>query len=117
MEDFSFEVFVARVAVDIEEDHFIWFPTVQQSILTKDTLGRLRVQYSKENKHLVTAWNSDVFDNYDAAFNSAVDMLRGFNSEDMRVCEDNLAKHTAFDLDKIKSRRRIVYKDLNRDDN
>ena len=76
-----FDVYVARVVLDIKDGHFVWYPTVHKSILVNID-GRINVIYSEKDQHIVSKNCNDWFDNYDQAFAKAKAMLSYMKTDD-----------------------------------
>lgn len=110
------EVFISRIVVDWKDDHWLWFPTVQQSLLVIDN-GRVRVVKSRKNYHTATKYIGHCFDNYEQAFSDAVERLKKYKDEDFRVTESNFERQFG-ELEEWKERfdnirpRKIVFEDL-----
>jgi len=114
-------VYVSRVVADITQDkkHWLWFPTVQKSILAIDD-GCVKVIYSETNQHKVTGDYGDTFDNYQAAFIQACARLRAFSSAEFKTTEQNVERlyvsiKDEYNFDDF-GKRKIVYKDLNKEE-
>ncbi len=110
------EVFVSRIIVDWKNDHWIWSPTVQQSLLVIDN-GKVKVVKSRKNYHIATSYIGECFDNYEQAFSQAVNRLKSYKDEDFRVTESNFERQFG-ELEEWKKRfdnmqrREVVFEDL-----
>lgn len=110
------EVFISRIVVDWKDNHWLWFPTVQHSLLVIDN-GKVKVVKSREDYHIATNYIGECFDNYEQAFLQAVTKLRSYKNEDFRVTESNFERHFG-ELEVWKKRfdnmqcREVVFEDL-----
>ena len=128
MENKEFEVFISRVVVDFDKDitTWIWYPTVQRSLLTFEA-GRVRVVKSEENRHTATYYIGGCYDNYEDAFKDAVEQLKAYKDKDFVATEFNIIrqyedytgadkfKDTANKIAKLK-KRKVVFEDLGKID-
>ena len=80
-------MFYPKVIGDWDKDHWIWFPTVQETIMVKTPHGD-RVFYAKKNMHTTTLYNGSPYDNYIDAFNDALKYIKNINIEDIQREED-----------------------------
>lgn len=128
MKDKEFEVFISRVVVDFDKDitTWIWYPTVQRSILTFED-GKVRVIKSEKNRHTATNYIGDCYDNYEDAFKDAVERLKKYKDKDFVTTEFNIVRqyedYNASDkfydtVNKIRNlkKRKVVFEDLGKTD-
>ena len=128
MENKEFEVFISRVVVDFDKDitTWIWYPTVQRSILTFED-GKVRVIKSEKNRHTATNYIGDCYDNYEDAFKEAVEQLKKYKDKDFVTTEFNIIKQYEDynpsgkyydEVSKIRNlkKRKIVFEDLGKTD-
>lgn len=108
------EVYVGSVNCDIRDDHWVWFPTVVHSLLVKEN-GRYKVIYSERDQHIVRAKVTDVCDNYQSAFQDALDALKALSKMDMDITEQNIARFYSYSNKPIPDKRIVYEKDLNKE--
>lgn len=108
--------FYPKVIGDWDKDHWIWFPTVQETVMIKTPYGD-RVFYAKKNMHTTTLYNGSPYDNYMDAFNDALEHIQNIDIEDIQREEDRYEALFS-SVDKYaksinsKARRIISYEDL-----
>ena len=126
MSNKEFEVFISRVVVDFDKEitTWVWYPTVQRSILTFEN-GKVRIVKSEKNYHTATYYIGDCYDNYEDAFKEAVEQLKKYKDKDFVTTEFNIIKQYEdynpsdkyYDtVSKIRNlkKRKIVFEDLSR---
>ena len=131
MKDKEFEVFISRVVLDFDKEitTWVWYPTVQRSILTFEN-GKVRIVKSEKNYHTATNYIGDCYDNYEDAFKDAVERLKKYKDKDFITTEFNIIRHyegydISNDSDEFKDtvnkirnikKRKVVFEDLGKTD-
>lgn len=109
----SVEVYVGTVVCDIRDGYWVWFPTVVHSLLVKQN-GRYKVIYSEKDQHIVRAKVTEVCDNYQDAFQDALEALKDLSKRDMDITEKNIARLYTYSKKPIPDKRKIYETDLNK---
>lgn len=114
--EIKFKIFIGKVEFDYIDNRWVWFPTVQESVMVNDN-GHYKVVESETNYHLASYINGEGYDNYDRAFAQAINLLKDVKPQDMRMCEENYERifnecdWKDMDFSK-KQKRKIIFEDI-----